>query len=482
MFGYYWLFKPRWYKVMFRCPPSLVLTLILRLAVILLHSSRMGGPLAVSVLICLLTSSVGYPLLQGKPDDKHFNHVRNTTSKTTELATHCTADGFGAIMLDDKGVMHFFRDEYVWTGFHGLAQLINETWGGLDGPVDAAFRVHSKEQPLAHQRMFVFKGSQVWSFFEGLLVPGFPRNISLEFPGVPDNLDAAVECHLGECKTESVIFFKDDTVYIYSPREVPAVKIRHWTALGPCSAAVRWMEKYFCFKGVNFTRFNPVTGEVLSPKLLDTRDYFVRCPGRGHGSKQNYSHSSIINRCSGQSFEAFTSDDKGRTYAFRGGWYIRVDSVKDGWHAWPLNHTWRTLHGQVDAVFNWENRMYFIQGSKVITYVTDQLYIPVLGYPKSVHEELGVTGIDAAFTCPSSSKLYVIKGNTLTMVDLVQSPRVARDNKTIAISQVDSAMCNEHGIYLFQGPHYYWYKDVAELEAATELPKIGIVTTQFFDC
>ncbi|XP_063806840.1 hemopexin [Pseudophryne corroboree] len=332
----------------------------------------------------------------------------------------------------------------------------------------------------------MFQGAQVWSYFEGHLVTGYPRLISQEFPGVPDHLDAAVECHQGECRTDSIIFFKGDTVYIYSAQEDPPLKQRRWTALGNCTAAVRWLERYYCFNGVSFNRFDPVTGQLLSPRPLDTRDYFVRCPGRGHAhaARQNATLMSIKDRCSNRSFEAFSSDDKSRTYAFRGGWYFRLDSSKDGWHAWPVTHSWRNLQGVVDAAFSFENRMYFIQGSQVSVYSAYQIYIPIAGYPKPIKEEWelpGVTGVDAAFTCPSSSDLYIITGNKLTLVDLITRKRSGQV-KTIIHAEVDSAMCGPHGLYLFHGPSFYHYKNVQELLSSAEAPAPGNIASSFLDC
>lgn len=46
-----------------------------------------------------------------------------------------------------------------------------------------------------------------------------------------------------------------------------------------------------------------------------------------------------------------------------GGHYFRVDSVRDGLHAWLLNHTWSGLEGEVDAAFSWADKLYFIQVS-----------------------------------------------------------------------------------------------------------------------
>nr|DBA32296.1 TPA: hypothetical protein GDO54_000098 [Pyxicephalus adspersus] len=272
-------------------------------------------------LLCLLSLSTAYPILKGRHNDTGSNPFspHDPSDNVTGMPDRCTGEGFGAIMLDDRGVMHYFRGDSVWMGFQGPTQRINETFQGLTGPIDAAFRNHNHEHPLEHQRVYLFKGSQVWSYFEGKPVSGYPRPISEAFPGIPDDLDAAVECHKGECRTDSVLFFKGEKVYVYSPKEDPAVKQKTWTNLGPCTAGVRWMEKYFCFNGINFTRFDPVTGERLSPRPLDTRDYFVRCPGRGHAHtvRQNATLMSIKNRCSNRSFEAFSSDDNSKIYAFR---------------------------------------------------------------------------------------------------------------------------------------------------------------------
>lgn len=447
----------------------------------------MKGCLIPSALLCLLPLVHSYPFMKGRRNATGTNphSAPDPADNLPGSAGRCTDEGFGAITLDDKGVMHYFRGDSQWVGFQGPGQNINETWREVTGPIDAAYRTHNANSPLEHQRIYLFKGELVWSFFQGDLVEGFPRLISQVFPGIPDHLDAAVECHRGECRTDSVLFFKGGTVYIYSSDEKPPVKQRNW-ALGTCTAAVRWLERYYCFNGINFTRFDPVSGQVLSPRPLDTRDYFVRCPGRGHGhaARQDATLMSIRNRCSNRSFEAFSSDDKSRTYAFRGGWYFRLDSSKDGWHPWPLNHTWSNLQGAVDAAFTYQNRMYFIQGSQVTVYLSDQIYIPVAPYPKAIQEEWevpGVSTVDAAFTCPHSSDLYLIRGNKLTLVDLNTRKRSGED-KTVIHNELDSAMCNTHGLYLFQGPSFYHYKDVQELLSTKKAPAPGNISSQFLDC
>ncbi|KAM4044290.1 hemopexin isoform 3-T4 [Anomaloglossus baeobatrachus] len=401
-----------------------------------------------SALLYLLPLVLSYPLIKGRHNDTRTDPhpAADPQHNASGVPDRCTDEGFGAITLDDDGVIHYFRGDTVWTGFQGPPQLINESWAGLTGPIDAAFRNHNEKKPQEHQRTYLFKGSLVWSYFAGKLVTGFPRLISQEFPGVPDDLDAAVECHRGECRTDSTIFFKGDTAYIYSSGEQPPVKQRHWP-LGICTAAVRWLERYYCFNGINFTRFDPVSGQILAPRPLDSRDYFFRCPGRG-------------------------------------GWYFRLDSSKDGWHPWPLNHTWSNLQGVVDAAFTFANRMYFIQGSQVSVYLSDQIYIPVAGYPKAIQEEWdvsGVTAVDAAFTCPHSSDLYLIMGNKLILVDLTTQKRYGED-RTIIHTNLDSAMCNTHGLYLLQGPIFYHYKNVEELLSSRKAPAPGDISSYFLDC
>lgn len=63
--------------------------------------------------------------------------------------------------------------------------------------------------------------------------------------------------------------------------ETGILKQRMWPAVSNCTAAVRWLERYYCFQGIRFLRFNPVTGAVPPRYPRDARDYFMRCPGRG---------------------------------------------------------------------------------------------------------------------------------------------------------------------------------------------------------
>lgn len=177
------------------------------------------------------------------------------------------------------------------------------------------------------------QGKKVWAYRKGKLRSGYPKLIEEMFPGIPADLDAAVECHPKECPSETILFFKGEKgslagrskgrseasvplwrevfapslwllllppppgpppapsntdppfsagprVFTYDLR-TKAVKPRTWPAVFNCTAAVRWLERYYCFQNILFLRFDPLRGDVPPHYPRDARDYFMRCPGRG---------------------------------------------------------------------------------------------------------------------------------------------------------------------------------------------------------
>ncbi|KAK0687064.1 HEMO protein, partial [Pygoscelis papua] len=272
-----------------------------------------------------------------------------------------------------------------------------------------------------------------------------------------------------------------DTVYSFD-LALRVTKPRVWPGLGPCSAALRWLERYYCLRGTHFQRFDPLTGKVPTGYPRDLRDYFIPCPGRaGHG-QGNASWGDAGDRCSEMPFQALLSDDTGRIYAFRGGLSFRLDLWRDGYHAWPLGQTWPELEGEVDAAFAWDGRTYLIQGSQVSIFLSEQGHRRVLGYPRALQEELGVPSADAAFTCPGSAHLYLITGDRIRLVDLMQMPRHVGEPVLLPHDHVDGAMCTNDGVFLFRGPSYHQYPSVAQLLGAQQPTPPQSIATHFFHC
>ncbi|KAM9300206.1 hemopexin [Morus bassanus] len=447
----------------------------------------MGVLTAALCLACALALGCAHPLTQRKPEAAGGGHPHGAEppSNDTDLAQLCTDESsFDAVTLSENGTMLFFRGAEVWESSRGGGQLhvrpLATSWPELGGPVDAALRLYRQQHPQEHQSLYLFQGEQVWAYAGGQLRPGFPRRVEDEFPGVPGGVDAAVECHPEECGGETILFFKGDTVYSFD-LALGVTKSRTWLELGPCDAALRWLERYYCLRGTHFQRFDPLTGKVPPGYPRDLRDYFIPCPERGHGTG-NTSWGDTGDRCSGTPFQALLSDDTGRIYAFRGGLSFRLDSWQDGHHAWPLGQTWPGLEGEVDAAFAWDGRTYLIQGSQVSIFLSEQGHRRVQGYPRALQEELGVPSPDAAFTCPGSAHLYLITGNHVRLVDLMQMPRQAGEPVLLPHDHVDGAMCTKDGVFLFHGPSYHQYPSVAQLLGAQQPAPAQSIATHFFHC
>ncbi|XP_072118533.1 hemopexin [Mobula birostris] len=415
------------------------------------------------------------------PGSRASHHWTFRVPRSSGPPDRCDGLGLDAVIVNDHGTPQYFRDGFVWLGFRGSPQLIHNIWPQLPSHLDAAFHIHNPIHPDHHNRTFFFKGSQVWQYSGNTLEGTF--QIRDKFPGVPDNLDGATECPQGECTSSSILLSKGDTMYLLD-LSTKTVKAKSWQGVRGCSAMMRWIDRYYCFTGTTFTRFNPTTGQVPPGYPKDIRDYFFRCEGRGHWSGNTTIDKNIFNRCSNVPFDEFDEDELGRVYAFRDNWYFRVDMKRMGWHPLTLNSSWTSLHGKLNGAFSWDKKMYFIQGSQLYIYKAIAGYSLIEGYPKPVSDELGISGIhvSATFICPNTSLLYVISGNHMRVIDLKQSPRVLGDGVRIGHPQVDGAMCNRRGIYLFIGTQYYQYNSPSELSAWKNLPEPRSIKDDFMHC
>ncbi|XP_061565399.1 hemopexin-like [Cololabis saira] len=372
-------------------------------------------------------------------------------SAAGDIPDRCAGIEFDAIAPDEKGDTYFFKGGHLWKGFGDPAQPSTAHFKELTGHVDAAFRMHNTENPEDHDHVYFFLDDKVFSYYNHTLEEGYPKEIQEDFPGIPTHLDAAVECPKGECVTDSALFFKGQDVHVYDIA-TKAVKTKTWSHLPGCTSVLRWLEHYYCFHGHNFTRFNPITGEVSGTYPKDARSYFMRCPNFGHEGDGKPV------QCSEVKLDASTIDDTGRVYFFAGPIYMRMDSQRDGLHPFPITRTWKEVTNGVDAVFSYTNKIYMIKGEQVYIYKADAHFTLIEGYPKTVKEELGFEGaVDAAFVCPDEYNLYIIQGSMMFEIDLTNTPRRVTHNRPLVLSNIDAGFCGPEGIRLFQGSQYYNY-------------------------
>lgn len=415
-------------------------------------------------------------LANGGPVPAHDAPVNDAA-----LPDRCEGVEFDAITPDEKGNTFFFKGSHLWMGYHGVAHLANESFKELDdlhhiGHVDAAFRMHNAENPDDHDHIYFFLDDKVFSYFNHTLEDGYPKEIQEDFPGVPSHLDGAVECPKGECMADSVLFFKGHDVHVYDIT-TKTVKTKTWPHLPVCTSALRWLEHYYCFHGHNFTRFNPVSGEVSGGYPKDARNYFMKCHEYGHGGDYK------VPKCSEVKLNAITSDDAGKSYSFAGPVYMRLDTRKDGLHAFLITRSWAEMTNGVDAVFSYNDNMYLIKDDLIYIYKTAAHYLLVDGYPKTLKEELGIEGhVDAAFVCPGQHTVYLIQGRMMSDVDLSATPRAVNMPVPLPMSDLDATLCNAVGIYLFKGSQYYRYETPMILAMSRMTPRPLPVTNAMLGC
>ncbi|XP_027012368.2 hemopexin [Tachysurus fulvidraco] len=427
----------------------------------------------------ILSQSYAAPAHKDVIDRPKENPQADEDSHYSAKYDRCEGIEFDAIAPDETGSALFFKGDHLWKGFSGSAELANLTFQELDkyhhlGHVDAAFRMHNKdkEDKKHHDHVFFFLDDQVFSYYNHTLEEGFPLEIQKVFPGVPSHLDAAVECPKGECTTDSVLFFKGHDVYNFDIK-TEIVKHKTWDHLPVCTSVFRWLEHYYCFHGHNFTRFHPVSGEVEGNYPKDARRYFMKCSDIGHGAGHRRP------RCK---LDAITTDSTGKSYAFIETMYIRLDTLRDGIHPFPITRSWKEVSGPVDAVFSYGDKIYIIQGDQIYIYKSAAHYTLIEGYPKPLKEELGIEGpVNATFVC-DNDVVHVIQGQKMFDIDLEATPRAVKAEALLPFPKIDAATCHTDGVKVFVGGKYYLYQSPTLLATSKSLPEPHKMSTEMFGC
>ncbi|XP_029386613.1 hemopexin [Echeneis naucrates] len=397
----------------------------------------------------------------------------------------CEGLEMDAVAVNEDGIPYFFKGDHLYKGFHGKAELSNETFAELDdlhhvGHVDAAFRLHCVNSPEHedYDFIFFFLDDKVFKYTKGKLDDGYPKDISEVFPGIPDHLDAAVWCPVPECDVPTVIFFKGNEIYHFNFKS-KAVEEKEFQSMPNCTSALRFMEHYYCFHGHMFSKFDPKTGEVHGKYPKEARDFFMRCSKFSDDSNHVERE-----RCSRVHLDAITTDNAGNMYAFRGHHFLHKDEGNDTLTADTIENAFKELHSEVDAVFSHDGHLYMIKDDQVFLYKESEPRTHLEGYPKPVKEELGIEGpIDAAFVCQDHHIAHIVKGHSLYDVDLNASPRVAANERPLAVfKKVDAAMCGPQGIRVFVGNHFYEFESTMILTGARLLPEQHRVSMELFGC
>ncbi|KAK2850279.1 hypothetical protein Q7C36_009062 [Tachysurus vachellii] len=421
-------------------------------------------------------------------DHNDHNHKNNDHGHKNNGHHHfdrCSELVFDAAIENKEGVHYFFKDNHVFKGFHGDGELTNNTFPELDdhllGHVDAAFRMPSEDSPDHHEHLYFFLDDKVFSYENHKLEDGFPKAIPEVFPGIPDHLDAAIECHKPDCPNNTVVFFKGHEIYHFDI-DTKEVHEKEFKSMPNCSAAFHYAGHYYCLHGHDFSKFNPNTGEVHGKYPKEAREYFMSCPH--YGDKTEAEH---IEReqCSHVHLDAITEDDDHDLFAFRGHHYL--SKIDDKYHAGTIESAFKGLHDDIDAAFAHGDHIHIVKDDKVyvynISHKQGEPHTLRQGYPKSVKEALGLEGhIDAAFICPNVPIVHVIQGNQIYDVDLSHDPPTHTEAKPIPYKHVDTAMCDPHGVSVVVDDDFYHYESPNTFVTARILPPKQDVAKELLGC
>ncbi|XP_028824929.1 vitronectin-like [Denticeps clupeoides] len=171
-------------------------------------------------------SNINYTTLPPMTSRAPTTPVPTTTQPPTPHpdpdAVTCSGRPFDAFMQLKNGSIYAFRGEYFFelddrSVKPGYPKLIKDVWG-IAGPIDAAFtRINCQG------KTYIFKGNKYWRFDDGILEEDYPRDISVGFNKIPDDVDAAFAIPApGHHGKEKVYFFKGDQYYQYEFQHQPS--------------------------------------------------------------------------------------------------------------------------------------------------------------------------------------------------------------------------------------------------------------------
>ncbi|WP_411026868.1 hemopexin repeat-containing protein, partial [Salmonella sp. s55044] len=135
-------------------------------------------------------------------------------------------------------------------------------------------------------KTYFFKGNLYWRTSGTTVDPGYPRLISYGWPGVPDDIDAAV---VWEPNGKAYLFkgsqyWRYDTVNDHLDGGYPISISKGWPGYdqGEVDAAFQWSNgKTYLFDGEQYWRYNDDADRIDSGYPLTTTRHWLGCPTDG---------------------------------------------------------------------------------------------------------------------------------------------------------------------------------------------------------
>lgn len=192
----------------------------------------------------------GKPNKKPKPDDSKDGDTDNVDL--------CSGGSIDDIFGTEDGNYYVFKGGKYWkmtddSLAKGYPRRISDDWPGVPNNIDAAVTW------TENKKTYIFKDDQYWKFENQIPEKGYPKKISEGFDGIPNKLDAAFVWG-GNGK---IYFMKGDDYWKFDPSRKPPVRsvyprnINNWDLPSNINGAVQWKNKrtYF-FKDDEYYRFN----------------------------------------------------------------------------------------------------------------------------------------------------------------------------------------------------------------------------------
>uniref|UniRef100_A0A671P7A7 Vitronectin-like n=1 Tax=Sinocyclocheilus anshuiensis TaxID=1608454 RepID=A0A671P7A7_9TELE len=210
-----------------------------------------------------VTATTALPLTTTSPPP-----MSPTTSPDPDAVT-CSGHTFDAFMQLKNSSIYAFRGDYFFelddrSVMPGYPKLIKDVWG-ISGPIDAAFtRINCQG------KTYIFKGNKYWRFDGDVLDEDYPRDISVGFEKIPDDIDAAFAIPApGHHGREKVYFFKGDQYYQYEFKHQPSHgECDRITKSSPSVAFTHYTNLYCDLDNVFALLFQGIQGHHKGPRFI----------------------------------------------------------------------------------------------------------------------------------------------------------------------------------------------------------------------
>ena len=275
--------------------------------------------------------------LYGERQDKTTTRRPTTTRRTTQRPNNnnnnngggnnnnnggdngdlCQDSSIDTIFETDDGNYYAFRGSDYWlltedSVASGYPRKISDDWEGLPNNIDAAVTW----KKLGHT--FFFKGNQYWKF-RNKKVTGkqgdYPKKISQAFRGIPNNVDSAFVWG----GNGRIYFFKGRRYWKYDPQKKPPVSssypkpISNWDLPSSIRAASRWGRYNYFFTDDKYYRFDDrrfTISEANPSYPRPTGPWWFGCEGSNTASaKKEIDTRSLFTEEGDEVFDVYPGDE-----------------------------------------------------------------------------------------------------------------------------------------------------------------------------